>query len=91
MNENLNNTKIEIEINEISTEDSKLEKSKVENKTLIKDDSSKNVSISADKLYHTILKLKKNKLYYNLAIYMFFLFIFCMINFQRFYPDISND
>lgn len=77
MNENVN-SKIEIEINNIDKTihpDTKTDVS-------IDNINKKKLTISADKLYHTILKLKKNKLYYNLAIYLIFLFIFCMINFQ---------
>lgn len=86
MNENLNDSKIEIEINEISNI-SNNKNTIVNNKKIVKENNNtisndNNLSIPADKLYHTILKLKKNKLYYNLLIYLFFLFVFCMINFQ---------
>jgi len=87
------NSNIEIEISEISTnnisnkntsenilnDDIKLS---INKNTEVNKKSKKKLYIPADKLFHTILKLKKNKLYYNLAIYLFFLFIFCMINFQ---------
>jgi polycystin 2 len=92
MNKNLNNN-IEIEIKEfpkkVSIENTKQIGKRSSPSLNIKDDEKKNddndlelLYVPADKLYHTILKLKKNKLYYNLAIYMFFLFLFCMINFQ---------